>query len=77
MTSKPGQQKILKYLFHTEEIRMRQKDSRKNNLLDMQTSKQEIAKTKQQGNKNDWKQHLPLNINTKCKWPQCSNKKTE
>jgi hypothetical protein len=33
-------------------------------------SKQGIGKTKQQGNKNEWKPQTPLNINTECKWPQ-------
>jgi hypothetical protein len=28
-------------------------------LLSKQTNKQEIGKTKQQGNKNDWKQQTP------------------
>jgi hypothetical protein len=41
------------------------------------TSKQEIGKSKQQGNKNDWKQQAPLNINNECKWPQCPNQMTQ
>jgi hypothetical protein len=44
--------------------------------LSKQTSKQEIGKTKQQGNKNDWKKQAPLDINTEYKWPQCPNQKT-
>jgi hypothetical protein len=44
-------------------------------LLSKQTNKQAIGETKQQGNKNDWKQAL-LNINSECKCPQCPNQKT-
>jgi hypothetical protein len=36
-------------------------------LLSKETSKWGIGKTKQQGNKNDWKQQASLNINTEYK----------
>jgi hypothetical protein len=45
--------------------------------LSKQTSEQGIGKTKQQGNKNDWKQQASLNINTEHKWLQCPNQKTQ
>jgi hypothetical protein len=44
--------------------------------LNKQINKQGTGKTKQQGNKNGWKQQEPLDINTECKWPQCPNQKT-
>jgi hypothetical protein len=69
MITKPILQKILKGLLHIEE--------EKNKILSKQTSKQGIGKSKQQGNKNDWKQQVPLNINTECKLSQCSNQKTK
>jgi hypothetical protein len=53
-TTKPALQKILKGLLHVEEeTRVRQEDSRKNKPF--LAGRQRIGKTKQQGNKNDWK----------------------
>jgi hypothetical protein len=43
--------------------------------LSKQTSKQGRVETKQQGDKNDWKQKALLNINTGYKWPQCPIKR--
>jgi hypothetical protein len=71
---KPALQKILKGLLHIEQ-ETRVSDTgrfkKKKTLLIMQSSKQGIGKTKQQGNKNDWKQQAPLNISTEYKWTQC------
>jgi hypothetical protein len=36
--------------------------------LSKQISKEGIDKTKQQGNKNDWKQQAPLKFNIEYKW---------
>jgi hypothetical protein len=69
--TKPALQKVIKGLLQIEEeTRLRQVDSRKSFLCF-------IDKTKQQGNKNDWKQQTLLNTNRECKWPQYPNQETE
>jgi hypothetical protein len=68
-TTKPAQQKILKGLLHIAETRVRQ-------INPFEQPDQQTRKTKQKGNKGVWKQQAPLNINTKCKWPQCPSEET-
>jgi exonuclease III len=62
-----------------EESRLRQEDARKNKPFwsSRAINKEEVKVKKKQGNKNNWKQHARLNINTECKWPQGPNQKTQ